>query len=110
MAIDTDYRYLCFNTAHSQSMKATYGKEVAIGMSVLDCITSQEDQVKAKENYDRALLGASHSTLQEYGDLEKTFFESHYNPIYNGKGEVIGITAFARDISERQASTSGIVE
>jgi PAS domain S-box-containing protein len=102
MAIDRDYRYLCFNTAHSKAMEAAYGKEVAVGINVLDCMTSHEDIVNAKGNYDRALRGESHSTLQEYGDLEKTFFESHYNPIYNDRGEVIGITVFARDTTERK--------
>ena len=110
MAIDSDYRYLCFNTAHSLAMKVAYGKEVAIGMNILDCMTSTEDRVNAQDNYDRALRGESHSTLQEYGDFEKTYFESHYNPIYNDKGEVIGITAFARDITERKVSESSIRE
>jgi len=100
MAIDRDYRYLCFNSAHSRAMKVAYGKDIAIGMSVLDCITSQVDLVKAKDNYDRAFRGESHSTLQVYGDLNNTYFESSYNPIYNNQGEVIGITAFARDITE----------
>jgi len=110
MAIDRDYRYLCFNSAHSGAMKATYGKEVAVGMNILECITSQEDLLNAKANYDRALRGEAHSTLQEYGDLEKTFFESHYNPIYNEKAEIIGVTTYARDITERKQAEIALKE
>jgi PAS domain S-box-containing protein len=110
MAIDRDYRYLCFNSAHSKSMKSAYGKEVAVGMNILDCITSREDLVNAKANYDRALCGESHVTLQEYGDLEKTFFESQYSPIYNEQAEIIGVTAFARDITERKQAENALKE
>ena len=102
MAIDRDYRYLHFNSAHREAMRVAYGTVPAIGASALECINSPDDRVKAKVNYDRAMRGESHSTLEEYGDLEKAFFESHYDPILGGQGEVIGITAFARDITERK--------
>ena len=91
-------------------MKSAYGKEVAVGMNILDCITSREDLVNAKANYDRALCGESHVTLQEYGDLEKTFFESQYSPIYNEQAEIIGVTAFARDITERKQAENALKE
>ncbi|MFZ4616478.1 MAG: PAS domain S-box protein [Rectinemataceae bacterium] len=110
MAIDRDYRYLCFNSAHSEAMKTAYGKEVALGMNILDCITSQEDRFNAKANYDRALRGESHVTLQEYGDLEKAFFESQYSPILNDDAEIIGLTAFARDITERKQAEIALQE
>lgn len=96
MAIDRDYRYLCFNEAHKEAMRAAYGSEADIGVSILELISSEEDRVKAKENYDRALSGESHATLQEYGEDRKSLFESRYNPIKNEIGEIIGVTAFAR--------------
>jgi hypothetical protein len=39
--------------------------------------------------------------VQEYGDIEKSYYETFYNPIFDDHNEVIGITAFARDITER---------
>jgi PAS domain S-box-containing protein len=110
MAIDQDYRYLCFNDVHRSAMKSAYGKDVEIGMNVLDCITSDNDRLNAKANYDRAMSGESHSTLQEYGHLEKVYYESFYNPILNSRNEIIGITAFARDITERKKADEALRE
>ncbi len=99
MAVDRNYQYLYFNKAHSDAMKNSYNKEVAIGINVLDYITSEEDRRNAKFNYDRAMSGEFHTTVQEYGDVERVYYESMYNPIYDD-GEIIGITAFARNITE----------
>ncbi len=102
MAIDKNYRYLCFNTAHRESMKYAYNKDVGTGMNILECITSDEDRKKARENYDRAMTGESHSTIEVYGDVNKSYYESFYNPIYNEQNQIIGITAYAMNITERK--------
>ena len=104
MAIDNEYRYLCLNNAHKNVMQYAYGIDVEIGMNILECITSEIDRQNARENYDRAFAGESHSTVQEYGDANKSYYESFYNPILNNNKEIIGITAFARDITERKLS------
>lgn len=102
LSLDRNYRYLYFNKAHKEVMKYAYNKNVEIGMNSLDCITSVEDRNKAKSNYDRSMSGESHSTIQEYGDENISYYESFYNPIYNEKNEIIGITTFARDITKRK--------
>jgi PAS domain S-box-containing protein len=102
MAADRDYRYLCFNSAHKIVMKNVYGKDIEIGMNALDCITSAPDLQNAKTNYDRALAGESHSNIQEYGVSQKVYFESFFNPILDNHNKIIGITAFARDITGRK--------
>ena len=101
MAIDKNYNYLAFNKAHRDSMQFAYNSNIELERSILDYITSEEDKYKAKENYDRAMKGESHSTIEKYGDENKSYYESRYNPILNEKNEVIGITAFASDITER---------
>jgi len=101
LAIDKNYNYLYFNQAHKDSMKAAYGKTVSVGMNILDCISLDIDKTNSKKNYDLAMSGVSHSTIQEYGDKQKRYYESLYNPVYNGKKEIIGASAFARDISKR---------
>jgi diguanylate cyclase (GGDEF)-like protein/PAS domain S-box-containing protein len=100
LAIDKDYNYLYFNDAHKQAMKYAYDQIVTNKMNIMDCITSDVDKVNAKTNYDLALSGKAHRTLQQYGDKEISYYETFYNPIYNDKKEVIGATAFARDVSE----------
>lgn len=102
MAIDKDYKYLFFNKIHKKAMQIAYGKNVEIGMNIFDCISSEEDRKNAKINYDIAFSGKPYSTIQEYGDIDKAYFESFYNPIINDKNEIVGVTAYARDITERK--------
>ncbi len=110
LAIDKDYNYLYFNDAHKKSMKFAYNKDVNIKMNLLECITSNVDKENAKTNYDLALTGVSHSTIQEYGDKEISYYETLYNPIHNDKNEIIGPTAFARDISGRMNALNKLKE
>jgi PAS domain S-box-containing protein len=101
LSIDKNYHYQYFNRTHEMVMKKAYGATIAIGMNILECISNEEDRLKAKMNYDKALYGESHTTIQEYGENEISYYETLYNPTYNNAGEIIGITAFARDITER---------
>jgi diguanylate cyclase (GGDEF)-like protein/PAS domain S-box-containing protein len=100
LAIDNDYNYLYFNNFHKEVMKSAYGMDVEIGMNLMDCITSEVDKANSKMNYDLALSGKSNTTIEEYGDINKAYYESFYNPIYDGE-KIIGCTAYARDITER---------
>jgi PAS domain S-box-containing protein len=104
MSIDRNYRYLYFNKAHVTAMKYAYNTNINIGMNVLDCITSEEDRQSAKENYDRAMAGESHTTIQVYGEIDKSYYENLYNPIIDEKEEIIGVSVFAQDITERKQS------
>ncbi|MEQ8241709.1 MAG: PAS domain S-box protein [Cyclobacteriaceae bacterium] len=102
LSIDTNYNYLYFNKAHAETMQNVYHIEIEIGMNLLDCVQNEEDKQKAKDNYGRALTGESHSNIEVYGDTERSYFESFFNPIRNEKNEIIGATAVARDITERK--------
>ncbi len=100
-SIDKEYKYLYFNKAHQEAMKYAYQKDVAIGMNILDCITSEEDRIVAKENYNRSFAGETHSNIRIYGDIHLDYYESYFNPILNDENEVIGATGLARNISQR---------
>lgn len=99
-SIDNNYRYLNFNKAHSDVMKTAYNSEIKIGQNILDCISSEEDKKIAKENYDRALKGESHSNIRLYGFNKKAYYESFFNPIINNN-EIIGATGLAKNINKR---------
>jgi len=109
-SIDAKYRYLYFNAAHVDVMRYAYGQEIEVGVNILDCITSDEDRVAAKENYDRALAGESHSNIRVYGDRELAYYESFFNPIIDADGAVIGATGLARDITERMRAEARLAE
>jgi PAS domain S-box-containing protein len=110
LSINKDYRYLTFNTFHKDVMKQAYGKDVKAGMNLLECITNDDDRRKAKVNYDRALEGESHITIEEYGDLNRYYYETRYNPIINDKNEIIGATAFSANITERRQAEKALLE
>jgi PAS domain S-box-containing protein len=101
LSIDKDYRYLYFNKAHQDAMQYAYQKDIGLGMNILDCITSSEDRLIAKENYDRALHGENHSNIRVYGDVNLAYYESFFNPILNDDNEIIGATGLARNINDR---------
>lgn len=110
LSIDKNYNYLYFNECHKAAMVYAYGKDVKIGMNLLDCITNEEDKIKAKINYDKALNGESHVTIQEYGNIEKSYYETRYNPVLNDKNEIIGTTAFSSDITNRKQAEAALLQ
>ncbi|MEI6276634.1 MAG: PAS domain S-box protein, partial [Prolixibacteraceae bacterium] len=100
-SIDLEYRYLYFNKAHSDAMKHAYRKEIAPGMIILDCITSEDDRIEAKANCDRAMKGETHSNIRIFGDFEHDYYESFFNPMVNDKNEIVGVCGLARNINDR---------
>lgn len=110
LSIDPHYRYLYFNSAHAEAMRFAYGQEIESGMSILECITSDEDRIAAQENYDRALAGESHSNIRIYGDAALAYYESFFNPILDADGTIVGATGLARDVTERKRQEARIAE
>jgi len=95
LSIDTDYRYLCFNACHENTMLRSYGVAIKPGMNILDCITDGDDRTKAELSFGRAFKGESHVSVEEYGDLERIRYETRYNPAVDDDHRIIGATAFS---------------
>jgi PAS domain S-box-containing protein len=98
---DQDYKYLYFNNAHLDSMRFAYSKDIKIGMNILDCISSDVDRKVIKESLDHALRGESISHIQTFGNTNRAYYESFYNPILDEKNQIIGCTVLARNITDR---------
>jgi len=101
LAINKKYNYLAFNTYHKFIMLQAYGIKIEPGMNILECITNEDDKIKSRINYEKAIQGESHTTIEEYGELDRHYYETRYNPIYNEKKEIIGVTAFSSNVTER---------
>jgi NAD-dependent DNA ligase len=71
-------------------------------------MTNDEDIVKAKINYSRAMAGERHITIEEFGELNREYYETRYNPIFNYRNEIIGATAFSSNITERRRLIKGL--
>jgi len=108
LSLDTEYNYLFFNETHQKAMKYAYNTEAEIGKNLFDCITVEEDIHKSKINYGKALSGITHITLEQYGEVNITSYETIYSPIKDTDNQIIGVTAFARDVSERERSAKAL--
>ncbi|TAF75038.1 MAG: PAS domain-containing sensor histidine kinase [Bacteroidetes bacterium] len=97
--LDTSYRYITFSSLHQSTMFAIWNAKINKGDCILDFL-SEEDKIKAKKNFDRALKGESFVLVEEYGDknIQRFFWEDKYSPVILD-GKVIGVTVVAVDVS-----------
>jgi PAS domain S-box-containing protein len=103
-ALDCNYRYVAFNSKHQKTMKAIWGKEIALGMNMLDVIGSQSDREATKHNLDCALSGESFALEEHYGDerLSREYWQAFWSPIRSDAGVIVGLTCFVLNISWRK--------
>jgi len=110
-ALDAAYRYTAFTQAHQEVMRAIWGVEIALGMNMLEAIQDPVDRVKAKGNFDRTLAGEALILVEDYGTPpNRTFYEDRYSPLRDATGEVIGLSVFVIDITERQRANEALHE
>ena len=103
-SLDLNFRYLAFNARHKETMKAIWGVDIMPGMNMLHVIGYEGDRKKAQRNYERALAGEHFTLNEEYGDeaLGRKFWEDTYSPIYDENHQVIGLTVYVIEITERK--------
>lgn len=111
-SLDKNYCYLIFNSNHKNIMKAIWGDTIKQGKCILDFIKNENDKLKAKSNFDKAIAGKEFIIVEEYGDeaLSRIFYENHYCPYYDEYGQIQGVTVFVNDITERRKSEITIKE
>ena len=107
-SIDCDYKYLYFNTAHSDAMRFAYGREIETGMNFLECIATDDDRNFLKGNVDQALSGESNSHIRTFGKVNIDYYETFFSPVLNEKNEITGCTVLARNITERMLAEQAL--
>ncbi|KAA3606869.1 MAG: response regulator [Calditrichaeota bacterium] len=108
-ALNKNYEYLAFNQNHKDTIHKIWGVEIEVGMNMLKIIKIIEDRKKAKKNFDRALLGERFTLIEKYGEPpNRLFFENTYNPVKNRNSEIIGLTVFLTDITQKVESAESI--
>lgn len=106
-ALDHEYRYLAFNRRHRQGMNYLWGGDIAVGMNLLDAVASDEYRKKIRKVFDEVLTGRSVSVEARFV-IEKDdravceYYENHGSPIFNDEGNVVGLTFFAINITDRK--------
>jgi two-component system cell cycle sensor histidine kinase/response regulator CckA len=101
-ALDREYRYTAFNRAHAVVMKALYGADIQVGSSLPEYQTVREDWQAARKNLDCALHGETVLESAFSGDegLSRRYFEVAHHPVRTDAGEIIGVSVFAREVTE----------
>jgi len=110
-SLNRNYQYIFFNQAHSQTMKNIWGVDIEPGKNMLDYISYPDDREKAKINFDRVLSGETLIEIEEYGEetLSRRYWEDIYTPI-RSDDDIIGLTVFCIDITERQKVEAALKE
>ncbi|MGB2483898.1 MAG: PAS domain S-box protein [Flavobacteriaceae bacterium] len=103
-SLDKNYCYVIFNSNHKNIMNAIWGETINKGACMLNYIKNEDDKLKAKANFDKAIAGEEFVIIEEYGDeaLSRIFYENHYFPYYDEQGKIQGVTVFVNDITERR--------
>lgn len=98
MVVDTNYKLINFNN----TLKTSYqGIEIQEGLNVFDLLPTDQ-HAAYKATYDRCLKkGEKFSETTHYQmDNINAYFFAQYTPLYNYNGEIMGVSVFAKDVSE----------
>jgi rsbT co-antagonist protein RsbR len=111
-ALDRDYRYVAWNEAHRQTIKSIWGKDVSLGVNMLEFLVGHPDHAKAQKQFDRALSGEQFVVVDEYGEekLSRRWYENAYNPLVAADGSIIGLTCFLTDVTEQRRAADDLHE
>jgi len=109
-ALDRNHRYITFNHMHAQVMHDLYGADIRVGDSMLERMTIPLDRETARQNIHRALGGQALMEAAYSGrdGPSRRYFEVAHNPIYNETGAIIGVSVFAKDLTDRKRAEDEI--
>lgn len=103
-ALDLDFRYITFNNAYKAEFFQIFGREIAIGTSMIEALAHlPTEQAKAVESWQRALAGEEFTVVQEFSDIHRKqrYYEITYSSIRSANGQQIGASHIAKDVSDR---------
>ena len=111
--VDTNFCYTYFNQAYQEEVKRLSGKDICLGMSMLDLFAHlpQQQQVVAEE-WGQVLHGASTNKILEFGDpsLYQKVYNVLHTPIWDHEGKVVGAGEVAYNISEQVQAQEALRE
>ncbi len=103
-SLDRHYTLLVANSVFKELWEPLYGKPLTPGTLLIDDkYHENETFTQWKEFYDRALMGESY-TMEFSTQIEEemNYFEISYTPILDTEKNVIGVSAFGRNVTERK--------
>lgn len=114
-ALDREYRYLAFNGKFREAAKRLWNGDIAVGMNMLDVIDTEDHREFARQGFDQVLAGRSfmlesNEALVKDGVTDYEYHENYGSPIRDDRGEIIGLTVFAINITERKRMEMALQE
>lgn len=106
-ALDRDYRFLALNDRFREAARRLWGRDAAVGMSIMDVIDTEEHREFFRQGAEPVLAGRSYMVESKEAVLKDgvkahEYHENYGSPIRNDSGAIIGLTVFAIDITERK--------
>lgn len=102
-ALDHNYNYIAFNTAHRRVARRSTGIDINAGDYYPDTV-SNDPAVKKNELkiLSRVLNGENIHSITDSGEpgLYRARYHISYNPVRDAYGHIAGIIIFSQDISE----------
>ena len=113
VALDADLRYTFFNQAYQEEIKRLTGKDISIGMHIMEVYSHMPEQQKiAVEEWSEALQGIHTSKTIKFGDPGR--YQKVYNlrrsPIRDASGSIVGVGEIASDVTEKAAADGALLE
>jgi PAS domain S-box-containing protein len=107
-SLNRDCQITAFNEAFRKYFCPVLGNKSPMGMRIQE-ITRPALIERLQPLYDRVLLGEQFMEVIEVETTDgKRFYEDLFNPIWNGKREVVGFTLFIRDITARKEAQDNL--
>ena len=107
ITIDKNYKIIVMNDVVKNRYKGTQFEGMAEGSNALEMLGDVKDEWKAY--YDRAFAGERYSfVLKSSVNGEDTWREYFLNPIHGDKHEIIGISVFSRDVTDKKMSEQAL--
>ena len=108
--LDSDFRYLAFNRAHVEGMRALYGAGIELGGRLTDYQTVADDREGAKEHVGRALAGERVVVGAFSGEegRERRFYDLVHTPLTGEDGTVVGVVVRTYDVTDRRVAEDGL--
>ena len=100
--VNKDLKVIAFNQAASRLIKMKFNRELKTGDDISICVLEKNLQ-SAIEEIKKSFSGKTILTERSIEISGKElWFEREYNPVYDEKGEMTGVTIWSSNITERK--------
>jgi len=108
-AVDKKYHYLAMNQFHRDQMLRYYDEHVEVGKNYLEYIHNEKMRNRIEELIKTALGGRAMKTIIEVEVTKDKYLEEYYTPIKDQNNQIIGVTIFSEDVTERHTHEQSIL-